>query len=175
MRADAQTGSGAARSLATSSTHRKTTMKTDKQLQTDVIAELNWEPSVHAAEIGVEVKDGVVTLAGHVCSYAEKWNAEHAAQRVSGVKALAVEMDVKLPAFGERDDGDIAKSVRNMLSWATSMPDDAIRVLVEDDWITLSAAVGTMPFRVELDITPDGCSGPLRAALQARTARLAGG
>jgi len=141
MRADAQTGSGAARSLESALTHRKTTMKTDKQLQTDVIAELSWEPSVHAAEIGVEVKDGVVTLAGHVCSYAEKWNAERAAQRVAGVKALAVEMDVKLPAFGQRDDGDIAKSARNMLSWATSVPDDAIKVLVEDGWITLSGAV----------------------------------
>jgi osmotically-inducible protein OsmY len=65
-------------------------MKTDIQLQQDVIAELNWEPSVDAAQIGVEVKDGIVTLAGHVSSYAEKWNAERAAQRVSGVKALGV-------------------------------------------------------------------------------------
>ena len=61
-------------------------MKTDKQVQKDVIAELSWEPSVNAAQIGVEVKDGIVTLAGHVSSYAEKWNAERAAQRVSGVK-----------------------------------------------------------------------------------------
>ena len=116
-------------------------MKTDKQLQTDVIAELSWEPSVHAAEIGVEVKDGVVTLAGHVSSYAEKWNAERAAQRVSGVKALAIEMDVKLPAFGKRNDADIATSATNMLSWATLVPDDAINVLVEKGWITLSGAV----------------------------------
>lgn len=116
-------------------------MKTDEQLQTDVIKELSWEPSVHAAEIGVEVKDGVVTLAGHVRSYAEKWNAERATQRVSGVKALAVEMDVKLPALGQRNDGDIAKSAMNMLSWATSVPDDAVKVLVEDGWITLSGAV----------------------------------
>ena len=64
-------------------------MKTDSQLQQDVSAELDWEPSVHAARIGVEVKDGVVTLAGQVDSYAEKWNAERAAQRVSGVRALA--------------------------------------------------------------------------------------
>lgn len=116
-------------------------MKTDKQLQTDVIAELSWEPSVHAAEIGVEVRDGVVTLAGHVSSYAEKWNAERAAQRVSGVKALAVEMDVKLPALGQRDDADIAASATNMLAWATAVPDDAVKVLVEDGWITLSGAV----------------------------------
>ena len=116
-------------------------MKTDKQLQTDVIAELSWEPSVHAAQIGVEVKEGVVTLAGHVGSYAEKWNAERATQRVSGVKAIAVEMDVKLPALGQRNDGDIAKSAANMLSWASSVPDDAIKVLVENGWITLSGSV----------------------------------
>ena len=116
-------------------------MKTDKQLQTDVIAELSWEPSVHATQIGVEVKEGVVTLAGHVGSYAEKWNAERATQRVSGVKAIAVEMDVKLPALGQRNDGDIAKSAANMLSWASSVPDDAIKVLVENGWITLSGSV----------------------------------
>ena len=69
-------------------------MKTDTQLQQDVAAELKWEPSVNAAQVGVEVKDGIVTLAGHVGSYAEKYDAECAAQRVSGVKALAVEMDV---------------------------------------------------------------------------------
>jgi osmotically-inducible protein OsmY len=70
-------------------------MKTDKQIQQDVIAELGWEPSVNAAHIGVQVSDGIVTLAGHVGSYTEKLNAERAAQRVAGVKALAVEMDVK--------------------------------------------------------------------------------
>jgi len=126
---------------AFSSTKRKTTMKTDKQLQTDVIAELSWGPSVHAAEIGVEVKEGVVTLAGHVRSYAEKWSAERAAQRVSGVKALAVEMDVKPSALGQRNDADIASSAKDMLSWATSVPDNAVKVLVEDGWITLSGAV----------------------------------
>lgn len=116
-------------------------MKTDKQLQSDVIAELDWEPSVHAAQVGVEVREGVVTLAGHVASYAEKWNAATAAQRVSGVKALAVEIDVKLPAFGERNDGDIAESAANMLAWATSVPDDAVKVKVEGGWVTLSGEV----------------------------------
>ncbi len=116
-------------------------MKTDKQLQTDVIAELNWEPSVHAAQIGVEVKDGVVTLAGHVASFAEKWNAESAAQRVSGVKALAIEIEVKLPATGQRNDGDIGESAGNMLAWATSVPDDAVKVKVEGGWVTLSGEV----------------------------------
>ncbi len=73
-------------------------MKTDMQLQQDVIEELKWDQSLNSTAIGVEVSDGVVTLAGHVASYSEKWNAEAAAQRVSGVKALAVELDVNLPA-----------------------------------------------------------------------------
>jgi len=116
-------------------------MKTDSQLQQDVMAELKWEPAVHAAQIGVEVKDGVVTLDGEVSSYAEKWNAERAAQRVHGVQALAVEMKVKLSAFGRRSDADIAESARNILSWTGPLPTDAIQVLVEGGWLTLSGEV----------------------------------
>ena len=116
-------------------------MKTDSQLQQDVMAELKWEPSVHAAQIGVEVKNGVVTLAGEVSSYPEKWNAERAAQRVNGVKALAVEMQVKLSEFGERTDADIAESVKNILGWTSSLPTNAVKVLVEGGWLTLSGEV----------------------------------
>ena len=116
-------------------------MKTDAQLQQDIIAELKWEPSVHAAEIGVEVRDGIVTLAGHVSSYAEKWNAERAAQRVSGVKALAVEMDVKLSGSGKRTDADVARSVENVLHWNSTLPKDSAKVMVENGWITLSGEV----------------------------------
>ena len=116
-------------------------MKTDAQLQQDVMAELKWEPAVHAAQIGVEVKDGVVTLAGEVSSYSEKWNAERAAQRVSGVKALAVEMKVKLSEFGKRTDADIAESAKNILCWTSSLPEDAVKVLVEGGWLTLSGNV----------------------------------
>lgn len=116
-------------------------MKTDSQLQQDVMAELKWEPSVHAAQIGVEVKDGVVTLAGEVSSFAEKWNAERAAQRVQGVKALAVEMNVKLSGMGMRTDADIAESAKNILSWSSAFPDNAVKVLVEGGWLTLSGEV----------------------------------
>src|SRR5580704_16358236 len=91
--------------------------KSDTQLQQDVMAELKWEPSINAAQIGVEVKDGIVTLAGHVDSFAEKWNAERAAQRVSGVKALAIEIDVTLPGSSKRIDADIARSAENVLQW----------------------------------------------------------
>ena len=116
-------------------------MKTDSQLQQDVMAELQWEPAVHAAQIGVEVKNGVVTLAGEVSSYVEKWNAERAAQRVHGVKALAVELKVKLLEFSKRTDADIAESAKNVLSWASSLPADAVKVLVEGGWLTLSGDV----------------------------------
>jgi osmotically-inducible protein OsmY len=116
-------------------------MKTDTQLQHDVIAELKWEPSVNAAQIGVEVKDGIVTLAGHVSSYAEKWDAERAAQRVSGVKALAIEMDVKLSGSSKRTDADIARSAENALQWTTFLPKDRVKVMVESGCITLSGEV----------------------------------
>lgn len=113
-------------------------MKTDTQLQQDVVAELKWDPSVHAAEIGVEVKDGVVTLAGEVSSFPEKWNAERAAQRVAGVRALAIELDVKLSELGKRTDADIARSAQTALGWSTSLVPDSIQVMVEGGWITLS-------------------------------------
>ena len=116
-------------------------MKTDKQIQLDVLAELKWEPSVNATHIGVEVIDGVVTLAGHVDSFAEKWDAERAAQRVHGVKALAIELDVKLAGSSERTDADIARSAENVLQWMTYLPKDAVKVMVENGWITLTGEV----------------------------------
>lgn len=116
-------------------------MKSDSQLQQDVMAELQWEPAVHAEQIGVEVKDGVVTLAGHVDSYPAKWNAERAAQRVAGVKALAVEIDVKLNGSSQRSDSDIAHSVKNVLLWTTYLPQDSVKVMVEGGWVTLTGQV----------------------------------
>ena len=112
-------------------------MKTDSQLQKDVLAELAWEPAVNAAHIGVEVTDGIVTLAGHVDTYAEKWDAERATQRVSGVKALAVEIDVKLLTAFKRTDADIARAAESALQWTTYLPKDSIKIMVEKGWITL--------------------------------------
>ena len=116
-------------------------MKTDAQLKADVVSELNWEPSVNADEIGVEVKSGVVTLAGHVDSYAEKLSAEQAAQRVSGIRALAVEMDVRLPGSGQRTDAEIGLAARNALDWSTYIATSKIQVLVQQGWVTLSGEV----------------------------------
>ncbi len=116
-------------------------MKTDTKIQQDVLDELKWEPSVNAADIGVEVKDGIVTLAGHVGSYAEKWDAERVAQHVSGVKALAVEIDVTLPGSSQRTDADIARAAENVMEWMTYSPKDGVRIKVEGGWITLSGEV----------------------------------
>lgn len=116
-------------------------MKTDKHLKDDILAELRWEPSVSAEQIGVEVKDGVVTLAGHVNSFVEKWAAEEAVKKVSGVRALAVEMDVNLLGQSQRSDSDIARSAENALAWTTNLPNDAIKIEVEGGWVTLSGNV----------------------------------
>ncbi|MEB0059431.1 MULTISPECIES: BON domain-containing protein [unclassified Variovorax] len=116
-------------------------MKTDSDLQQDVIAELKWEPSVHAAEIGVSVKDGVVTLTGEVNSFPEKWIAQSAAQRVVGVQALVIALNVKLTELGKRTDADIARSAETALSWRASLPNDALKVMVEHGWITLSGEI----------------------------------
>lgn len=116
-------------------------MKSDQQLKQDVIAELAWEPAVNASQIGVEVKDGIVTLAGHVGSFTEKWQAEQAAQRVCGVKGLAVELDVNLPGMSNRTDADIARSVENTLQWQSFLPKGGVKVMVENGWVTLSGEV----------------------------------
>jgi osmotically-inducible protein OsmY len=116
-------------------------MKTDNQLQQDVSAELKWVPSVHAARVGVEVKDGVVTLTGQVDTYAEKWNAERAAQRVSGVQAMTSELKVHLTSLSQRTDADIAQAVENVMEWTSSLPAGAIKVMVENGWVTLSGGV----------------------------------
>jgi osmotically-inducible protein OsmY len=117
-------------------------MKSDSQLKKDVLEELKWEPSVNATHLGVEVNDGIVTLAGHVDSYAEKFHAERAAQRVAGVRALAVEMDVHLPGgLSPRSDADVARSTENALEWMTDLPKGGVKVTVENGWITLTGEV----------------------------------
>lgn len=116
-------------------------MKTDSQLQADVLEELKWEPSVTATHIGVAVKDGIVTLTGHVPSFGEKWGAEKAAKRVSGVKAVANEIDVKLPTANQRTDEDIAVACVNALKSSYSVPKDKIKVIVDKGWVTLEGEV----------------------------------
>lgn len=116
-------------------------MKSDAQLRSDILAELNWDPAINATDIGVIVKDGVVTLTGHLDSYAHKRAAERAAQRVKGVKALATELAVKLGAGYERTDADIALAAEHALEWNVLVPEDRIRAMAEKGWITLSGEV----------------------------------
>jgi len=116
-------------------------MKTDRDLQEEVLLELDWEPSVDASRIGVEVGDGVVTLSGKVASYAQKWAAERAAKRVPGVRSLAIELEVALPGDFKRTDTDIARAAISAIEWNASIPKDAIKVMVENGWITLSGKV----------------------------------
>lgn len=116
-------------------------MKTDAQIQKDVIAELQWEASVKATDIGVEVSHGIVTLAGHVDTYAEKLAAEKATQRVDGVRGLAVEMDVKLADWGQKTDADLAGAAVKILDWTASVPSESVKVMVESGWVTLQGHV----------------------------------
>lgn len=116
-------------------------MKNDRQLQKDILNELDWEPSVDASRIGVEVSDGVATLSGHVDSYTQKWAAERVAQRVAGIKSVAVELDVVVPGPHQRNDTEIATAAANAIDWNASIPKDTVKLIVENGWITLSGEV----------------------------------
>ncbi|HXG46839.1 MAG TPA: BON domain-containing protein [Methylomirabilota bacterium] len=116
-------------------------MKTDSELKRDVENELKWEPGVTETHIGVTVKDGIVTLTGHVPSYGEKYAAEKAAKRVYGVKAVANELDVKLPGSAKRSDEDIAQACVSALKSNYSVPDEKIKVVVNNGWVTLEGEV----------------------------------
>ena len=113
----------------------------DLTIKQDVEAELQWEPSVNAAEIGVAVKDGIVTLTGRVSSLTQKYAAARAAARVAGVKAVANELEVGLLPADERTDEEIARSVANALAWNTSIPPDRIKAQVSQGWVTLEGTV----------------------------------
>ncbi|GAA0550502.1 BON domain-containing protein [Chitinophaga japonensis] len=116
-------------------------MKTDIELQKDVMDELQWDPVLQAAEIGVVVKNGIVTLMGHVNNYSEKTAAEKAAKRVKDVKAVAMDLEIRLPSEHLRSDADIAAAALNALKWSSFVPEDRIRLKVDDAWITLEGEV----------------------------------
>lgn len=115
-------------------------MKTDSELQRDVMDELKWEPILDATEIGVAVHNGIVTLSGYVSNYAKKFAAESATWRVKGVKAVAEELEVQLDE-NKPTDAEIAGSIINILKWHTAIPDEQIRVKVTDGWVYLNGEV----------------------------------
>ena len=165
-------------------------MKTDAALKKDILEELAWEPSVNAARIGVEVEEGIVTLAGHVGTYAEKWHAEQAAQRVSGVRGLAIEINVQLADSDHRTDAQLADAVRDVLQWTTNLSVDNVKIMVESGYVTLTGAVdvdyqrrsatnalrhlvGIKGVRNELTIRPRVLSSALKSDIEASLARRA--
>lgn len=116
-------------------------MPTDTQLHRDVFEELNWDPSVHAADIGIAVKDGIVTLHGSVSSFAERVAAERAVLRVYGAKAVANDIEVRLPGLSERTDSDIAQAAVNALEWNAWVPHGQLTLAVHQGWLTLRGQV----------------------------------
>lgn len=113
----------------------------DKSVQEDVIRELDWEPICHSSEIGVGVKDGIVTLSGVVNSHAVKRAVERAAGRVRGVRAVSGQLEVKPVGSTERSDGDIAWAAANALAWNALVPPERVSVNVSKGWIVLEGAV----------------------------------
>jgi osmotically-inducible protein OsmY len=116
-----------------------TVVRTDVEIQQDVLEELRWDPEVEPSDVGVEVDDGVVTLTGTVDAFIQRWAAERAALRIAGVRAVANDIVVKPP--GTRTDTDIAKDVADALESNSLVPQGRIKVMVEDGWVTLEGEV----------------------------------
>ncbi len=116
-------------------------MKTDRQLQDQVLQALEWEPGVDAADIGVSVDDGVVTLRGDVATLREKWLAERTARHIYGVRAVANDLQVTPGDAGVRTDSAIAQAVANAIEWDSALPDGAVKATVRNGWVTLNGTV----------------------------------
>lgn len=114
---------------------------TDIELRQTVSDALEFEPSVNAAHVGVAAKDGVITLSGHVATYAEKLKAEEVAMGVRGVKAIAEEIEVRPAGTHATADDEIARRVLEVLRWNTTVPDDRVKVTVQNGWVTLTGSV----------------------------------
>ncbi len=118
-----------------------TMARTDEQIQQDILDELKWDARVQPNEIGVAVKNGVVTLTGWVDNFAKKWVAERAAHRVRGVTAVANDIEVHLPSAVERTDADIAAAATRALEWNSLVPVEKLEVTVSKGWVTLRGDV----------------------------------
>ena len=116
--------------------------KSDEEMKIDVLAELEFEPTVRVSDIGVLVKDGTVTLNGCATSYGERFAAVRSAKRVAGVKAIADDIEVRLPDSSRRSDGDIASVAAHQINWNTTIPKGIAKVTVRDGWVTLQGEFG---------------------------------
>ena len=170
-------------------------MKTDIDLQRDVLDEIAWEPSLRAPEIGVTVSDGIVTLTGSVENFPAKWSAENAALRVAGVRAVVNDVEVELSTEDRRTDEDIARAASDALEWHILLPKH-LPVVVDDGWVTLTGKVHwqfqkiaaeetvmrltgvtgvTNHITVEPQVSPSNVNIKIEADLQSRAALDAGG
>jgi osmotically-inducible protein OsmY len=122
-------------------TQTSTKTRSDADIQRDVLDELKWDARVQPNEVGVAVKDGIVTLTGWVDSYTKRWAAEEAALRVRGVKGVANDIEVRLPSSSERTDADIAAAAIHALEWDAFLPADKVKVSVSKGWVTLEGEV----------------------------------
>lgn len=113
----------------------------DTELRKHILDELDFDPSLDAANIGVAVENGIVSLSGHVSSYAEKFDAERAVQRVKGVRGIAEAIEVRFPSAKKTADDQIAKRALDIMEWDSTVPKDAVQVKVHKGWITLSGKV----------------------------------
>ena len=116
-------------------------MKSDIEIQKDVIEQLKWEPFLNSAQIGVAVKNGIVTLSGQVDAYSKKILAEKTAKKVSGVKAIAEDIQVGISPAYKKSDTEIAEAVVNALKWHTMIPEDKIKVSVDEGNVKLEGDV----------------------------------
>jgi osmotically-inducible protein OsmY len=114
---------------------------TDSQIQREVEDELRWDPGLAEDDIAVSVRDGVVTLAGWVKSYLDKWRAERTVSRIRGVRAIANDLDVRLPSSSSRPDTDIARAVADALDWNIAVPKGRVKAKVDRGWVTLDGDV----------------------------------
>jgi osmotically-inducible protein OsmY len=116
-------------------------MKTDLQLRNDILAELAWDPAVNPAGVGVAVAEGIVTLSGSVDTWIQKHAVERATRRVAGVRGLAVDLQVRLAPGHRRTDAEIAQAALHALAWHSLVPEDRVKVEVDDGWVTLRGEV----------------------------------
>jgi osmotically-inducible protein OsmY len=158
-------------------------MKNDTDLLADVQAELDFDPSFDDRGIVVAVKDGVVTLAGCVHSFADKWAAENAAKAVAGVRAIANDIEVKLKAEAQRTDRELAEAAVNALNASVTVPAESIKVIVNEGCVTLEGKVekwyqrcsaesairnlwGVRSIRNHIDVRPKVYAGEIRGKIR---------
>jgi osmotically-inducible protein OsmY len=116
-------------------------MKTDAEIRRDVESELQWDPSIDDKRIGVTVQSGVVTLTGDVPHYSSRWTAEDVVKRVGGVRAIANDIEVRIPSSSARTDTDVAAAAANALQWNVSLSNTPITPIVKEGWVTLKGQV----------------------------------